>query len=263
MKPITNPNLSDEFMPVEQVLLERQAQQLQNQVKNFQHAQAQDNSYTQQLNTYTQQPNTYTQQLNTYTQQPNIPDLHQDPNVEMPNAQQRSRISQTVTNTGPSKESIIEEKITEDLQKVKPAVQGLQKPLDVLKSLIAKGEYKEDVLLYQQKWTLRALDQSDMLLVLDEVDDMINSTVGRLSAIAFAQIVYALEGINGVTIYEMFQDTIKASDYSTQMAYIIAVKKALRRYLEHFPPSVIDSLYAAYVEVDKRRNEALDKLKNS
>jgi len=240
-------------MSVEEVLLERQAQNLQQQVSQISASNPKPVQSQPQLSTA----------QNIVNSQPPIPDLHTDSDSEIPNATQRRVLETQSQSAEPSKEDLIKEKIQQDLKQNLAMKGAPQHPLDVLKSLIVRGEYKEDITLFQQVWTLRALDQSDMLLALDEVSDMLESSVGRLTAVAFAQIVYALEAINGITIYEMFKDTIKPVDYPNQMSYIIAVKKALRRYLEHFPPVVIDSLYTAYMEVDKKRNEALNQLKNS
>ena len=47
------------------------------------------------------------------------------------------------------------------------------------------------------------------------------------------------------------------------MEYHIAVRKAFKKYLEAMPPAVIEILYEKYVEVDDKRNKALEDLKNS
>ncbi len=196
----------------------------------------------------------------------NIPDLHTSSEGETPTVAQMRDINNTINKTQVlNKEDIIQQKITEDLKKATSSfsLQG-NSPLSVLKQMISLGEYKEDIKLYGQLWTIRALDQSDLMLAVEEATSLTESPVGKLTAIAFYQLVYSIEAVNGVSIYEMFKDTIKVTDYPSQIAYIIAVKKALKRYLEHFPPAVIDSLYyEGYVKVDEKRNKALEELKNS
>lgn len=157
----------------------------------------------------------------------------------------------------------IEDKISKDIQDSQAKFKGVPShPKDILKSIIAKGEYKETVHLFGVDWTLRALDQGDLLFAFDEVKDNVSTLAGRMTTLEFAKVVFSIEAINNTTIYELF-DEIKMSDYPNKMVYIITVKKALQRYLEAFPPDLIDMLVNAYAVIDMKRMEAIAELKNS
>lgn len=197
-------------------------------------------------------------------QQPSndIPDLHQTEKI--PNSNRREVINQQVDTTM-NKMETIDERIQKDIQNAqKTKLENMPKdPKEILKSIIAQGEYKEDFRMFGQTWTLRALDEGDTLLALDEVRDTLTTQSGRLLAVMFGTIMYSIEAINGVSIYEWFED-IKLTDYrNDRMEYAVAVRRALRKYLEAMPPTIIDSLYDKYLEIDSRRNEGLEQLKNS
>lgn len=193
-----------------------------------------------------------------------IPDLHQTDGL--PNPQKREEVRQKAQSAiMPNKIDLVEDQIKKDIETAqKQKFEGIPKtPKDILKSLIAQGEYKETFKMYGQEWTLRALDQGDILISVDEVKDSLTSQSGRIMAVMFGTIVHSLDSINGISVYDWFEE-IRISDYNNNpMEYNIAVRTALRKYLEAMPPAVIDSLYDKYLEVDSRRNEALDKLKNS
>lgn len=196
---------------------------------------------------------------------PNFPDLHGADNV-MPNVSQRKNIAENVKpeSIALGKETLIDDAIKRDIDSVRQKNMHVKMdPKDILKAIISKGEYTESFELYGAKWTMRALDQNDSLMALDEVKDNLESYVGKISANMFAHVVFSLEAINDVPIYQWFPE-IKLEDFhGNKQEYILACKIALKQYLGAMPPNVIDSLYDKYLEVDRKRNEALEELKNS
>ena len=191
-----------------------------------------------------------------------IPDLE---NMEgTPDAYRRQEISKMVDDKIVAKVSTIQDQIQKDIQDAqKKKFEGVaSSPKDVLKQLIAVGEYVEDFKLFGHTWTLRALDQGDQLMSLDEIKDSLESASGRVIAMMFNSVVFSVQAIDSVSIYEWFTE-IKITDYKDNMEYHIAVRKAFKKYLEAMPPSVIEILYEKYLEVDEKRNKALDELKIS
>jgi len=181
-----------------------------------------------------------------------------------PNAARRSEIDQSVTQTV-NKIDTVEDKVRKDvLEAQKKKFEGIPKtPKDVLKSLIAQGEYTKDFKMFGQIWKLRALDQSDTMLALDEVKDDYETGSGRMLALMFGTIIYSIEAINGISVYEWFEE-LKLQDYNNnRMEYHVAVRKALRSYLEAMPPGIVDVIYEKYMELDEERAGAIEKLKNS
>jgi len=191
-----------------------------------------------------------------------IPDLHTT--EQLPNAERRAQINQKVDQTM-NKIDTVEDRIRRDVAEAqKTKFQGAPKnPKEVLKQLISKGEHTEDFDIFGHKWTLRALDQGDTLLSLDEVKDTLSTQSGRVMSVMFGTIIYSLEAIDDVSVYEWFED-IKLSDFNmNRMEYHVAVRRALRAYLEALPPNVIDILYEKYLEMEERRGAAIEELKNS
>lgn len=201
--------------------------------------------------------------INNRASSPNVEDIH---NMErMPDANRRQKISEDVDNRVQPKMTTIEEKIQQDiLSAQQQKFEGMPvHPKDVLKKLISMGEYKQDFELFGHTWTLRALDQGDALLSLEEIRDSFQTQSGRIMSMMFGTLIYAIDAIDSVSIYEWFDD-IKLKDYNgNRMEYHIAVRRALRAYLEAIPPRAIDLLYEKYLELDENRNKGIDELKNS
>ena len=191
-----------------------------------------------------------------------VPDLEKMEGT--PNVNRRQEINKMVDDKIMTKVASVEEQIQKDIQDAqKKKFEGkAAHPKDILKQLIAKGEYVEDFQLFGHTWTLRALDQGDQLMSLDEVRDTLETASGRVVALMFGSIVFSVQAIDGLSIYEWF-DEIKVTDFKDNMEYHIAVRKAFKKYLEAMPPSVIEILYEKYLDVDEKRNNALDELKNS
>ena len=78
-----------------------------------------------------------------------------------------------------------------------------------------------------------------------------------------SQIVYAIEALDGISVYEWFSDIIKRSEYDTSEEYKVAVRRVVRRYIEEMPPEVINQLDILYTEVEKNRSEAILELKKN
>jgi len=207
-----------------------------------------------------QQPNPFQKTAST-----NIPDLHKVDINSTPQARQEL-LKKTEMSTASLKQDIIDEKITQDINAARATsldqTSFPDSPRDILKQLIAHGEYQETVNLFGHKWTLRALDQRDLLLAAEMVKDDLSSSTARMSSLIFLQVVFSLEAIDGVSIYDCFKD-IKPIDYKKREEYSLAVKSALKKYLEHVPPQVINAFYEEYKRIEDTRNKALDNLKNS
>jgi hypothetical protein len=193
-----------------------------------------------------------------------IPDLHKVDLNSTPQARQEI-LQKTEMSTSELKQEILDEKISQDIKTARES--SLNKafpdsPKDILKQLIAHGEYQEVVEIFGSKWTMRALDQRDLLLAAEMVKDDLSSSTARMSSIIFLQVVFSLEAINGTSIYDCFQD-IKPADYKTREEYSLAIRVTLKKYLEHVPPQVINMFYDEYKRIEDTRNKALGNLKNS
>lgn len=191
-----------------------------------------------------------------------IPDLEKLEGT--PSVNRRQQINQMVDEQIMTKVSTVEDQIQKDIQNAqKKKFEGkASHPKDILKQLIAVGEYVDDFKLFGHTWTLRALDQGDQLMSLDEIKDSLETASGRVIAMMFNTVVYSVQAIDNISIYEWF-DEIKITNFRDNMEYHIAVRKAFKKYLEAMPPAIIEILYEKYLEVDEKRNEALDELKNS
>ena len=192
----------------------------------------------------------------------NFPDLHKGP--DLPNSKKRLSIDEEmIKKLQESKATRIDEAIAKDINSIRTKNVGIPvNPLSTLKELIQKGELRETFEMYGITWTMRALDQSDLLFSLDAIKDSLDTSAGRFTALTFAQIVFSIEALNGLSIYEIFPD-IKVTDFKDEQEYIYAVKIALKKYLTALPPRIIDELYLRYIELDEKRNKAIDDLKNS
>lgn len=207
-----------------------------------------------------QQPNPFQKTAST-----NIPDLHKVDLNSTPQARQEI-LQKTEMSTASLKQEIIDEKITQDINAARATsldqTSFPDSPKDILKKLISHGEYQETVSLFGHKWTLRALDQRDLLLAAEMVKDDLASSTARMSSIIFLQVVFALEAIDGISVYDCFKD-VKPIDYKNREEYSLAIKNTLKKYLEHVPPQVINMFYEEYKRIEDTRNKALENLKNS
>ncbi|HRZ18869.1 MAG TPA: hypothetical protein P5136_02320 [Methanofastidiosum sp.] len=193
-----------------------------------------------------------------------LPDMHQEGIGSNPQTRQEalSRVDQLYTSID---QEIVQQKIEDDIQTAKqsPFSAALAtSPRDILKQLIAKGDYCETVKLYNHNWTLRALDQRDLILAAEMLKDDVTTRTAQVSAIMFLQVIFSIEAVDGISVYEWFPD-IKAKDYKDRESYNLAVKRAVGKYLEHVGPQVIDDFYKEYQKIEEKRNEGLAQLKNS
>jgi hypothetical protein len=193
-----------------------------------------------------------------------VPDLHKS--TEVPTTHEsREEIRANIPPIN-LREAILDEQLNQEVASAKienrnSPIDGKTSPKDVLKYLIARGDYQDSFNLYGAKWTMRALDNRDVLLAFDEMKDDIQTQAGRISALMFAQVMYSIEAINGVTLPDWFPE-VKSKDYDSREAYMVGVRHQLRKYLEHMPSSVIDTLYMEYTKIDTARNKALEEIKN-
>ncbi len=158
---------------------------------------------------------------------------------------------------------ILDQKIIDDIENAKknPIGSDSKTPREVLKSLISRGEYKEDVEILGNVWTMRALSQGDLVLAFNDIKDDTATMVGRVTALGISQIAYSVDRCNGVSIYDWFGDFIKKEDFSSTDEFRLAVRRTFRRYLEKMASSTIQEFSDAYNRIEKKRNEALLELK--
>jgi hypothetical protein len=201
-------------------------------------------------------PNTQqTQQMHS-----SLPDYHTM--EEMPTAQQRVQINNKI-DTNLIKQDTVEEKLRLDAEALQQKFNPIQKsPIDKLKQLIDKGSLTKDIDAFGLTFSLRALDQSDIICALDEADSMATLS-GRLPAIKLCIVTYSIESLDNVSVYDWFPN-IKLLDHANnKFSYANAVRRALRRYLEPMPDSVINTLYKEYEIIEAERDRALSEIKNS
>lgn len=180
-----------------------------------------------------------------------------------PTASRAKEIRQQIDEQQAMKEDMIEENLQEEVDFIQNKNLGSKTdPKNIIKSLIRKGEYYEEVKLYGQKWTLRALDQGDLLSAIDGIGDYLDSQSGRITALMYAQVIYSIEALNGIPIAEWFPE-VKASSFSKTEEYRIAVKRMLMLFLKGLGPKIIDDLYTEYARISEVRNKSLEELKNS
>ena len=200
--------------------------------------------------------------INAFPRPNAIPDL--DPNTMNANLKERKAVLEGLQSpTAALKKEIMEEMANEELRDSKPSLEKIpDNPKDALKFLIAKGDFTKTIRMYGSNWTLRALDQRDITLALDNIKMDMESETARMSALMFIQVVYSIEAINGISIYEWFPE-VKRENYNKKEEYILAVKNQLKVYLEHVPPYVIDSFYTEYSAIENERAKLFAELKNS
>ena len=189
-----------------------------------------------------------------------FPDLHTS-KTEL-NRIDKQNINSAVNNVI-NKEALVEEAVKRELENIKYK-NVPNSPRDLLKDLIMKGELRKVYRIYGYDWELRALDQGDILLAVDDIKDSTETTAGRMVSIAFSKVVYSIEKINNIPIYEFFPAILPTDPKfgGEKLNYVIAIKKALRAYLLAMPQRIVDEVYEKYVELEAERDKALDDLKN-
>lgn len=191
-----------------------------------------------------------------------LPDLHKE-TIEAPIQARKEIMEQPVISHAQLRDELIDERIQQDILSAKGVSQKTSSsPRDILKRMIVKGDYQDTIEYLGSKWTLRALDQRDLLLASEMIRDDAGTDAAKMSYIIFAQVLFSIEAIDGVSVYEMFPD-IKPKDFTTREEFNLRVRNALRSYLIHAAPQVINDLYDEYKKIEKVRNEALTDLKNS
>ena len=176
----------------------------------------------------------------------------------------KQNISQVVNNVI-NKETLVEEAVKRELENIKYK-SAPDSPRDILKDLIMRGELTKVYKIYGHYWKLRALDQGDILLAVDDIKDSTETTAGRMVSIAFSKVVYSIEAIGAketemIPVYQFFPE-ILPTKFKSNIEFVVACKKALRSYLLGMPQAVIDEVYEKYVELEAERDKALVDLKN-
>ena len=184
-----------------------------------------------------------------------IPELHRS--EQLSSSRAKRQIAEDYDKSIPTEERAVmgAESMQKDRQFKLPTAR------DLFKDVINLTNYSEEVKMYRHVWTLRGLDHSDILAAADEVRDTAQGNVGFLTSFTFSKLVYSIEAVDHITIFEIFRD-IDKTKFGKEIDYIMAVKRALRAYLLAMPDLVIDDLITAYTEMELRRNQEIIKLKN-
>ena len=153
--------------------------------------------------------------------------------------------------------------ISSDISKIRNKMAAVPKsPLDSLKELIAKGSFTKEFDLFGHKWQLRSLDQADYIQIFDESDAMAE-TSGRFESLKLVSIAYSIEALDGISVYSWFPDDITLEKYKNdRQAFSIAIRRAVRRYLEVSARSLLNTLYEKVQEIEVLQKQTLDELKN-
>src|SRR5271157_1343386 len=109
----------------------------------------------------------------------------------------RSSIPANQLDTATINQQILDETVNQE-KATKKIPKETKNPKDFLEQLISFGEYKGEVEVMGAKWTMRALEQGDYLQAFDDVKDDLTSQAGRVTTLMFAQVVFAIEALNGI-----------------------------------------------------------------
>ncbi|MCX6751138.1 MAG: hypothetical protein NTZ83_06795, partial [Candidatus Pacearchaeota archaeon] len=110
-------------------------------------------------------PNPHSQKQNVF-QNPalNIPDLHKE-QMEIPLKERKEVMDKPIVSHAQLRDELIDERIQQDILFAKGiSDKKVSTPRDILKQLIIRGDYQETIDYLGSKWTIRALDQRDLLL---------------------------------------------------------------------------------------------------
>ena len=208
-------------------------------------------------------PNPHSQKQNVF-QNPalNIPDLHKE-QMEIPLKERKEVMDKPIISHAQLRDELIDERIQQEILSAKGiSDKKVSTPRDILKQLIIRGDYQETIDYLGSKWTIRALDQRDLLLASELITEDASTETAKLYYIVFAQVLFSIEAIDGISVYEMFPD-IKPIDFDKREKFNLKIRNALKSYLMHFAPQIIDDFYTEYKRIEKIRNDALSDLKNS
>lgn len=186
-----------------------------------------------------------------------IPELHKE-------QQLFTKSSRQFVKDNYSREVLAQERAEMAADSAKSSRNGAQVPLakDVFADIITAGGYREIVRVAGHDWEIRAIEQSDLLCAADDVRDTSDGQLGYLTSFNFAKLIYAIEGVDGYSIYELLPDVLPAK-FVNKIDYVIACKHSVRAYLLAFPTSVIDDLIEQHLRIEQAREDKLQKLKNS
>ena len=189
-----------------------------------------------------------------------IPDLHKE-TIEAPIQTRREVMKESISSHAQLRDELIDEKIRQEVMDARGVANTVSTPKDVLKRLIVKGDYQETIEYLGSKWTLRALDQRDLLLASELIVNDAANDSARMAYIIFAQVLFSIEAIDGISVYEMFPD-IKPIDYKSREEFNLKIRHALKAYLLHAAPHIISHFHDEYLRIENIRNKALTDLKN-
>ncbi len=133
--------------------------------------------------------------------------------------------------------------------------------LDKLKRIIQKGYLEEDFEVFGNTWTLKTLDQEDMITI-SEHADVVAKGSGKVHASILFNVAYSVEALDGIKVTAWFPEITLDKFKGDKYLYLTAVRHAVVAYLKSFPDLLIAKLYDNYCILDEKRLQAIADLKN-
>lgn len=157
-----------------------------------------------------------------------------------------------------------DELINSEVDQIRKKMASVPKtPIDILKELIAKGSFTKDFELFDHIWTIRSLDQADYIQIFDE-SDALAETSGRFESLKLVSIAYSIEALDGIPVYDWFPGDITLAQFNNdKQKFMLAIRRAVRRYLEVNARSTLSTLYEKVQEVEILQSKAVSEIKNS
>ena len=190
-----------------------------------------------------------------------VPALHKLEDVPSVSEQKPLKMG---ADTKVMKQMVRDDLISSDVEQIRQKMIAVPKtPLDTLKELIARGSFTKDFDLFGHRWTFRSLDQADYIQIFDESDAMAE-TSGRFESLKLVSIAYSIEALDGIPVFDWFPGDITLDQYkNNRQHFMLAIRRAVRRYLEVNARSTLTKLYEKVQEVEILQAQAVEELKNS
>jgi hypothetical protein len=133
--------------------------------------------------------------------------------------------------------------------------------LDKIQRIIKKGYLEEDFEVYGYTWTLKSLDQEDMISIGEHADAVAKGS-GKVQASILFNVAYSIEAIDGINVSSWFPDITIDHFKGDKYLYLTAIRHAVAAYIKSFPDLLISELYSKYCILDEKRLKAVADLKN-
>lgn len=133
--------------------------------------------------------------------------------------------------------------------------------LDKIQRIIKKGYLEEDFEVFGNTWTLKTLDQEDMITI-SEHADVVAKGSGKVHASILFNVAYSVEALDGIKVTTWFPEITLDKFKGDKYLYLTAVRHAVVAYLKSFPDLLITKLYDKYCILDEKRLQAIADLKN-